>query len=257
VPLLYYRFFPGDFERKTYRLRGLDKALYMLLIKTLWESPCQRLPDNDFALAARLQLDPPEMQRMRGIISEFCTVKRGWIKNKRVVEEYEHGLNRRNKSIKAINTRWEKEKNTYGRNTNVVRSNNVRNTNQNQNQKESMETLFTTESSFQESPLASKKARSKKIERASDVPLPDWIPREQWNGYVEARNATRYPLKTAYAIRTAIRKLDYLRREGEDLAAVLDQSTLQGWRGLFPVAADDIQRKHDPVILLTAKDKPT
>lgn len=63
--------------------------------------------------------------------------------------------------------------------------------------------------------------------------LPDWIPAEAWAGYVEMRKAIKKPLKTDRAINLAINTLERLRADGNDPGAVLDQSTLHGWQGLF------------------------
>lgn len=68
--------------------------------------------------------------------------------------------------------------------------------------------------------------------------LPNWIPQDAWAGYVEMRVAIKKPLKTERAINLAINTLDRLRADGNDPAAVLDQSTLNSWQGLFAVRVE-------------------
>ena len=69
--------------------------------------------------------------------------------------------------------------------------------------------------------------------------LPSWIPAEAWAGYVEMRKETlKKPLKTDRAINLAINTLARLRDDGNDPGAVLDQSTLNGWQGLFAVRVE-------------------
>ena len=68
--------------------------------------------------------------------------------------------------------------------------------------------------------------------------LPTWIPAEAWAGYIEMRVAIKKPLKTDRAINLAINTLDRLRADGNDPAAVLDQSTLNSWQGLFAVRVE-------------------
>lgn len=69
--------------------------------------------------------------------------------------------------------------------------------------------------------------------------LPDWVPAEAWAGYVEMRKETlKKPLKTDRAINLAINTLARLRDDGNDPGAVLDQSTLNGWQGLFDVRVE-------------------
>lgn len=65
--------------------------------------------------------------------------------------------------------------------------------------------------------------------------LPEWLPTEAWEGFVEMRKNIKKPLKTAYAVKLAIGNLEKMRAEGHDVAAVLDQSTMNSWLGLFPV----------------------
>lgn len=64
--------------------------------------------------------------------------------------------------------------------------------------------------------------------------LPGWVPAEPWDAFVEMRRETGHKL-TDRAKRLAIAELERLRDAGEDPGAVLDQSTLKAWRGLFAV----------------------
>jgi len=64
--------------------------------------------------------------------------------------------------------------------------------------------------------------------------LPGWVPAEPWDAFVEMRRETGHKL-TGRAKRLAIAELERLRDAGEDPGAVLDQSTLKAWRGLFAV----------------------
>ena len=63
---------------------------------------------------------------------------------------------------------------------------------------------------------------------------PRWVPAEPWDAFVEMRRETGHKL-TDRAKRLAIAELERLRDAGEDPGAVLDQSTLKAWRGLFAV----------------------
>jgi hypothetical protein len=67
--------------------------------------------------------------------------------------------------------------------------------------------------------------------------FPDWIPIDAWNGFVEMRKRIKHPLSQR-ATEIAIKELTKLRDEGQDPSEVLDQSTLQDWRGLFPVRSN-------------------
>jgi len=69
---------------------------------------------------------------------------------------------------------------------------------------------------------------------ASMTPFPEWLPPDAWQGYVDMRKKIRKPL-TDRAIALAISTLDKLRAEGYEPGAVLDQSVLNGWQGLFAI----------------------
>lgn len=70
---------------------------------------------------------------------------------------------------------------------------------------------------------------------STDFALPDWIPKDAWEGFEEMRRRIRKPL-TERARQLTITNLQKLRDdEGEDPVACLDQSTQRGWLGVFPV----------------------
>ena len=67
--------------------------------------------------------------------------------------------------------------------------------------------------------------------------LPDWIPREAWDGWIEMRKKTRTP-NTDRALTLTVKRLDELRQQGHDPGAVLDQSVERGWKGVFPLKSN-------------------
>ena len=73
-----------------------------------------------------------------------------------------------------------------------------------------------------------------KARRAAVVALPDWLPADAWAGFAEMRRKARKPL-TERAMALAVKKLEALAAEGHDPGAVLDQSTMNNWQGLFPL----------------------
>ena len=66
--------------------------------------------------------------------------------------------------------------------------------------------------------------------------IPDWVPLIPWNGWLEMRKANNWKL-TDHAKHLAILELEKLAKDGQDPAAVLDQSTMKSWRGLFAITA--------------------
>ena len=67
--------------------------------------------------------------------------------------------------------------------------------------------------------------------------LPEWMPKEAWDGYVEMRQKIKKPM-TVRAMKMAFRRLEELGKQGWEPGMVLDQSTFMCWQGLFPVKGD-------------------
>jgi hypothetical protein len=64
--------------------------------------------------------------------------------------------------------------------------------------------------------------------------LPDWVPLESWNDFLEMRKGLRaVPTEKAKAL--LVGKLKILKDSGEDPKAVLEQSVERSWKGVFPV----------------------
>ncbi len=88
--------------------------------------------------------------------------------------------------------------------------------------------------------------------------LPDWVPADLWADYIDMRKKIRKPA-TERAMKLAIRDLEKMAREGQDPAAVLEQSILNSWQGLFPVRGTQqqgsAQQKFDPVAYNHARSR--
>jgi hypothetical protein len=82
---------------------------------------------------------------------------------------------------------------------------------------------------------ARSRAHAHARESATTDDLPDWMPIEAWQGFVDMRRRIRAPL-TARAVSMIVRRLDNLRQAGFAPEAVLDQSTANAWRGVFPLS---------------------
>lgn len=87
---------------------------------------------------------------------------------------------------------------------------------------------------------------------------PDWVPAGAWSAFVDMRRKIRAPL-TNRAAELAVGELDTLKAAGNAPAAVLDQSVMNSWRGLFavksnvsqlslvPAAPEPIKASHQPL----------
>lgn len=75
------------------------------------------------------------------------------------------------------------------------------------------------------------------------IDLPDWVPRELWDAWIEVRQKIRAP-NTAQALRLNLGKLEACRAAGQDPAAVLEQAVSRGWRAIFPLKDHPHDRDH-------------
>lgn len=76
--------------------------------------------------------------------------------------------------------------------------------------------------------------RKKKNKTISDFCLPEWVPEEDWADFVGMRQEIKKPL-TDRAKTLAVKTLGELKNAGNEPSAVLRQSILNSWSGLFEV----------------------
>lgn len=84
--------------------------------------------------------------------------------------------------------------------------------------------------------LVPSKTKAKPRKNGHDVEplqLPEWIPLDQWQAWIEARTKKRNA-PTQWAMKLAVIKLEHLRKDGHSVARILADSAFNGWAGLFP-----------------------
>lgn len=86
------------------------------------------------------------------------------------------------------------------------------------------------------------KQELKKKQELNEHALPEWLDGAAWDGYVAMRKQIKKPM-TARAAELAIKSLGKLRNGGQDPNAVLDQSTMNCWQGLFEVKGGVVNTK--------------
>jgi uncharacterized protein YdaU (DUF1376 family) len=64
--------------------------------------------------------------------------------------------------------------------------------------------------------------------------IPNFIPQDAWKGFYEMRK-TGKGVFTERAASLIIKQLTQMHSEGQDVSKVLDQSTANGWKGVFPL----------------------
>ena len=86
-----------------------------------------------------------------------------------------------------------------------------------------------------ESNQAKSRSKPRPSVAASDCQkLPDWIPAKAWGKFVEGRKKLKPPM-TEHAAVLIVAELGKFRAAGENVEAVINQSIVNGWKGVFPL----------------------
>lgn len=76
--------------------------------------------------------------------------------------------------------------------------------------------------------------KTKKAAPSSEFSLPEWISNDSFEAFIEHRKKLKAPM-THLAQTRLVAELSRLREDGNEPHAVLDQSILNGWKGVFPL----------------------
>lgn len=82
-----------------------------------------------------------------------------------------------------------------------------------------------------------KKNEGSNMQKQLVAELPDWVPLEAWEGWLEMRKAKKVPT-TPRAQKLALAKLAEFRAQGMDPEKVIDQSTERGWTTFYALKVD-------------------
>jgi uncharacterized protein YdaU (DUF1376 family) len=231
MSLPYYRFFPGDYDRDTRHLSMLQHGAYRLLIDAYMVSgPLPNIPERLHRLCGAFNTE--ERGAIEFILVEFFVLDGPLWHHKRCDSERNWQLQKSTSAKESVGIRWKYERTNerkYERNTNQ---------NQNQNQNQRSESDLKTLKSKSKVPNFVKKVRH--LVEKEKLELPDWLPLDQWRAYLEMRTRIRKPA-TSYAQGMAIAKLDQLREQGHHPAAVLGQSIMNAWQGLFALKTEGLK----------------
>jgi hypothetical protein len=66
------------------------------------------------------------------------------------------------------------------------------------------------------------------------IAVPDWVPEKEWKGYLAMRERIRRGT-TKRGEELVVERLAELRDQGQDIAAVLSQSTSEEWTSVFKI----------------------
>lgn len=79
-----------------------------------------------------------------------------------------------------------------------------------------------------------------------DVELPPWLSSNDWDDFLDHRRSMKAKMSLV-AQRRAIKLLERLHENGENIEEVINQSIVNGWKGLFPVKKMNTEKKESYV----------
>lgn len=221
----YMPLYVADYLADSAHLSTVEHGAYLLLIMTYWQRG-EALPDDDKKLARICRIGPREWARMKPVISEFFQISRGAWFHSRIESELD---NVRSKSLKKREGGLARAKQMHSTRLAPAQLSDT------DTDTEDTTDVVSRDAGARAAGNADGKPPKSEPPAQQKAPvIPDWIPTESWDGFVAMRKSTKNPLSD-HGVKLAIRELEKLRRDGHDPGAVLDQSTLQNWRGLFPI----------------------
>jgi uncharacterized protein YdaU (DUF1376 family) len=212
----YYAFHVGDYLTRTAHLTPMEDIVYRRLIDLYYLSE-KALPSEPKECARLIRL-PRYVREVESVLKEFFTPEQSqWI-NKRCDEEIAKYQSKADSARKANQKRWASDADLKSdlisdqkRNANAIPTNNQEPITNNQE------------------PVKTKKAAP-----SSEFSLPEWISNDSFEAFIEHRKKLKAPM-THLAQTRLVAELSRLREDGNEPHAVLDQSILNGWKGVFPL----------------------
>ena len=111
----------------------------------------------------------------------------------------------------------------------------------------SKQKLKQSESESESESKAESKAESKREKTKEKLPLPDWLPKQDWNDYLDMRELkNKYP--TDRAKQMVIVKLDELRSQSHCPSKALQQSIINNWTSVFATKESKQETIRDDLI---------
>ena len=220
----YYRRYLVDYMRDTMALSIVEHGAYTILLDSYYASEKPLPEDYESLYRICRAMTKLEQDAVRGVVDKFFAVgEDGFRHNPRADREIataQAAIDKQRKSgVESANKRWSTHTPINGSTHKSVNG--------------SSDGLAMQPPTTNHQPPSFNHQPKAKTGRA--IALPDWLPKEPWEAWLDTRKKMRAP-NTDRALKLAVGDLEKLRSEGHDPGGVLDQSTKRGWRGLFPIS---------------------
>jgi uncharacterized protein YdaU (DUF1376 family) len=234
----YYKRNLGDYAKKAGRLSLLQHGSYTVLIDSCYDR--EQFPTLEQAIEWTWADSVEEIEAVKFVLRKFFILEDGIYVQNRIREEIAeyHEKASINKRIAIDRETKRKESNTNRERTVDEAPPNHKPLTKNQEPVTNNQEPRTKNQEPRTKNQEPKESKSKELRETRliipPIQIPDWIPVDAWNDFVDSRKKLRKPL-TQGAIKLAISTLSKLKSEGNDPKEVIEQSILSGYSGLFPV----------------------
>ena len=206
-----------------------ELGAYLKLLFIAWRTAECALPDDDLRLARMLGITRRKWASLRPSIEPFWMVQDGFWRQKRLTKTRLKVAKKSSDNRKAAERRWGHKplKTNMGGDANAYA------------EPDANAFLTKTKTNIEDTSVSSNPpyppnpAKPSKPRKRSAVVLPEWVPKEQWEGFVKMRKARNRPL-TNRAIKLVIDRLQELKEEGHLPEEALDMATERGWFTVYP-----------------------
>jgi uncharacterized protein YdaU (DUF1376 family) len=220
----YYERHIGDFIKDTVSLSMLEDGAYNRLIDWCYQSERLLPPDIKEVYKTARANAAAERKAVDYVLAKYFNKTSDGYVQKRIASEIAKYQDKQRKAVASANARWEKERLECERNANASKTHM-----RTECESHALQTPVTSNQTPEEKkPPTPAKAGGLRFEP------PDWVDRKAWADYGAMRASLRKPLTDA-AKAIAVRELEKLLALGHDPKAVLEQSVMNSWQGLFPI----------------------
>lgn len=214
--------YTGDYRKKTAHLGPLKHGIYLLLLMYSWDTKGPVPLDEQECAGICNCRSADEIDSLRYVLARYWVqMEDGWYQE-RMQQEIERAECISSKLSEAGRRGYEARAKTLTNRKNLARFK------PGSSQADARASTLTLT-------LTPTITTTETTKDRDGFEVPNWIPIEPWNGWLEAR-AKKPP--TARARRLAVTALARFKGSGMDPAKVLDQSTMNSWAGVFALRRD-------------------
>lgn len=228
-----FQLYAADFYMDTASWTPAQVGAYFRLLMHQWING--NVPNKISSLARIAGVDTRNMQKMWSaeLAKKFTTDDAGMLVNLRLERTRKDQQERRQRQVESGRA--------GGLTTQEIKRRSSSNPSSNPSSENQALLSSTSNNTIIDNSIifSNKRKRKRNIkEKEKEFVLPEGIPVEAWNQFVEMRIKINKPL-TTYAKERIIDKLLAI---GGDIRGVLDQSTMNSWQGVFPIKKDSRSR---------------